>query len=842
MSRTRDRSTRALTVWGFGYVVVGVIIATAIAWPIYQTERLAVIAAAAAVLAGAVILISRRRGWRPWAIVLTAILVYVVAVVPLAIPSALGSPALLLRGVRDGISGVVIGWKQLLTLSLPLGEYQAVLVPFLVTVFVGVLVAAALVSRPGRWSALAVIAVVAMSAFGVVFGSSATGGPLELGTLSLPAPRQVGLGILLVMVSLVWLVGRARLTRLAALRYARAQTGSVRQGGESFALAARRNVLAVVLVMVALVAGAAIAPAAATLGPREALRDSIDPLLVLRQQSSPLSGYRTRFDSAEYSAPLFRISGDTAGVGSIRLATLDSYNGEDFFVSGAADGETGRFSRLPRTTPGPGTNVQFRITIGSGYSGIWVPVPEGLAAAPTFAGVRAESLSDAFYVGDTASSAIDVVKNGTVVKDGTAGNGLLPGDSYTVFAQPHQSTAAALGSGEGARSIIDANDYPALAAWAHGQKQPRTAAGFAELVKKLRARGYLSHSLTSGGGATKWISALTKESAYTFQPSYSGHSRSRIETLFATMFDRQRRAGENAPDNALVSAIGDDEQFAVAAALLARFDGFESRVVLGVRLSTVPAGGAVPSCSTVCTGSNVAAWVEVRKPGGTWVAFDTSPQFTISPSAITDGEQLPKNPTIPDRVHSDVLDQPKAASDNSNALATHSRPTTGWLVALLPVFRVAGLGVLLLVLLVLPAAVIAVAKVSRRRRRRGARVPEVSIVAAWDELVDGYIDRGISIPRSATRLEVAQSTGRPAATQLALAVDRAVFAEHPPGRDASTESWQLVDTEQLELAASSTFLGRLRVRLNPASFVRQLDPASVIRGMLTLFSRKGDVA
>ena len=49
--------------------------------------------------------------------------------------------------------------------------------------------------------------------------------------------------------------------------------------------------------------------------------------------------------------------------------------------------------------------------------------------------------------------------------------------------------------------------------------------------------------------------------------------------------------------NAVHPPVGDDEQFSVAVALIARYLGFDSRVVLGVRLVADPADPGIPICT-----------------------------------------------------------------------------------------------------------------------------------------------------------------------------------------------------------------------------------------------------
>ena len=177
------------------------------------------------------------------------------------------------------------------------------------------------------------------------------------------------------------------------------------------------------------------------------------------------------------------------------------------------------------------------------------------------------------------------------------------------------------------------------------------------------SRGYLSHSAYDDSAAAQWIAALNSDSPYTFTPSRSGHSAARVDELFTAMVDQQRRAGVGATPNALVAAVGDDEQFATAAALLARYLGFESRVVLACWWAHRRDGAAVPACTSVCTGANITAWTEVRGADGTWAVLDATPQHEIVPTRIEQGKRLPENPTEVVQPGSKVLEPPSSQSD-----------------------------------------------------------------------------------------------------------------------------------------------------------------------------------
>jgi hypothetical protein len=789
------------------YLLGGVALATASAWEIYRTPRLVLVALVGAALGIGVVLLARALRWPGWSIPVGVAVGYLLLVVPVAIPQALGSPVESLRGVRDGVVGVVLGWKQLLTLNLPLGEYQAVLVPFFVLIVVGSAVAAYLVTREGAGTGAAAGVVVALVCFGVLFGGSQTQASSIAG-LRLPAAREVVLGLLLVVLSLLWLVARSRLRRAAALRVAQAQSASVRQGRENVALRARRLVAAGLLLVVAVGAGLVAAPIAEGVAPRQALRDDVDPLLVVQRQPSPLSAYRSWFTDAGLRSELFTVSG-AGTVDRIRLVTLDAYDGEEFRVSGGDAGV--RYVRLPG---GAATGAEVHVEIGDGYRGIWLPVPEGVTAPPEFSGGRAAALADGFYLDAASGSAIDIAST-------DSGYGLLAGDGYTVAAGP-SSTPEGFAAASGTESRLSSDDYPQLAEWVEVQAVPRTGAGLAELIERLRARGYLSHSVTDGEGSNDWIAELNTRTDYAFLSSRAGHSTARIESLFTDLNDQQTRAGDEADADALVAAVGDDEQFAVAAALLARYLGFDSRVVVGARLATTDPRPAVPVCAATCTGANMSVWMEARSATGDWAAFDVTPQYEVSPITITDGEKLPENPTVPDQLEIEPLDPPQAQRDDSDTPDEPPATTAGWWDAVLPILAGVGTGGLAALLLVLPVAVLAVAKILRRRSRRDAPHPEVSMVGAWAELVATYVDLGYAVPERVSRLMAARAVGRARALDLAAAVDRAVFAEHPADPAASAASWKLVDDERRELAASIPWGRRLRAAIVPASLLRDL--------------------
>lgn len=802
----------ALTFWALGFVAVGIALATAAAWPVYESPRALVLGVAGGLLGMGVAVLARMLRWGALLAALAAVAMYLIVAVPLAIPSALSSVPAFLGGLRDAVFGVVLGWKQMLTLAPPLGEYQAVLIPFLVVMLFGGFLATFLALHPGRRALAAVPVVAAMSVFGVAFGLSATSSPVVVFGIEVPAPREWLIGVGVFAAALVWVIGRARIERAQALRIV-AATGVSRRAAPVW-LSIRRHLLAGALVVVALVAGVAAAPVAAGWTDRSVLRDEVEPMIVVQQQTSPLGSYRAWFAGDRLDETVFGVQGDPGAVDRVRLVTLDAYDGNDFHIA-----EDDRFSRLPRTA-GPGEGrVALDITVGDAYRGIWVPTPAGLAEAPAFTGSRADALADGFHIDADGDTAI------TIADAPGGGSGLVPGDRYSVLVDP-PATGDGIASLQGGDSTLDADAFPALVEWAEMQEQPRTGAGYVELIDRLRSRGYLSHAVLDDAAAAGWIAALDGAEGYGFASSYAGHSAARIEEVFTAMVEQERRAGSDAAPELLVSAIGDDEQFSTAAALLAEHWGLESRVVIGARLAGAEEVPGIPACTEVCTGESMSAWVEVRSTGGEWMPIDVTPQYAMLPSAITEGEQLPEHPTVPEQPRSEALDPPQAQSDSNDDAPPLEAPESEFLAVLLPILRAVGLGVLALVLLTLPLLVLLIAKGRRARARRDAGDPEVRLAGAWEELVDLYTDHDVALPTQGTRVQRARSTDRSAAVRLAVLVDRGIFAGHPPTDADAAAAWQIVDDERAALSTADSRWRRLVARVRLTSLLSRARPTS----------------
>lgn len=771
-------------------------------WPIYESPQLWSVAIAAVLIGYLTAWFSVRRAWG--ALVTAAVLAvaFALTVVPVAVPSALQHlPDGIMPGLRDGLSATVLGWKQLLTLTLPVGSYQATLVPaylvFLLTSF-GV---ALLALRAPRFASFAAIPMVLPVAFGTIFGASQVSAAIAVGPITLRAPREIALWVGAALLGVVWVWWSSGVERRAALRRGRAAGTPSLTGGRLL-----RGSIGAVTVLAAAAAGFIALPVLDATA-REVPRERVDPELVVKSQSSPLASYRTWKHDDAIDTPLFTVTAEGELPSRIPLAVLNEYNGVDFHV---ASDDSGVFTRFPSASR-LDHPTDVTITIDDGYHGIWLPAAE-LGSVPEFSGPRAIELAESLYVNRHTGAAI-------VVAGDADARGLEPGDTYRVTMNGETVTellAAPLSD----TPLIETEALPELTNWVEAQEQPATAAGLAELVQRLRDRGYLSHSLSESDGATVWLERLAVRYGTQFESSAGGHSVARIERIFEQLNAQERVSGSAAAPEALVAAVGDDEQFATAAALIARVLGFESRVVVGVRLvsdaSIVP---GVAACESVCTGEHVAAWAEVRGDTFEWVALDATPQVTLRPAALEEGEQLPEFPTIPQERDAEEVDPPLGIGERSDAPAA-PQPTEEE-SAVSPVLKYAVLALAAALLLALVIAFVPLAKLLRRQVRRRAKDPEIRALGAWNEMVDRARDTGLTIPARASRSAVAELLGTAPARWAAQQVDRAVFS---PSGITDTDAdwvWAAGDADWAEREADLAFWGRLRAIFGLRSYREQ---------------------
>lgn len=766
------------------YVGIGVILAAVAAWPIYRSASFLLLVAVATALAAGIAALVRWRRWSGWvAAALLAGAILVVGV-PVAVPARLGDPASLARGLGELGAGLVTGWKDLLTVDLPVGGYRNLLVPALVVFLVGTTAALLLAWRRAAIGAAAVPIVLAMAGFGLLFGRTDVSAPLPLGPLTLGAPVETAIGLGSLGSAVLWLSWRSREARVAALRRAAASSGvRLRRGTRS---GTRRVALGAGMVAVAVAAALAV-PVAAVPAERTVLREATGPRIEISRAVSPLASYRSMFRDDLHEQVLFSATGPELPA-RIRLAVLDDYDGAVFRTGSASD-----FVRMAsERATAAGTPVDTEIVLGA-LDGIWMP-SAGVVASVTFSGGRAAALADGFYVDDTLAAAVQTA-------------GWRQDDEYRLRAS--EPATSALADAESPGDPGDGPDAPAsLRTWMQAHVAGSGGAALEGLVTLLRERGYLSHALTDA--QAQW---MTDAGVDTFVPSAAGHSLARIDQLFTALLEREQDPRAEASGN-FVAAIGDDEQFAVATALLARELGFPARIIVGARLEA--ADPDLAACDDgVCRADDLAAWVEVRSTAGEWIPVDATPQHRQAPSREVTSQP---DPTIGTEVRPDEVDEvepPKPAQED--AASSPDRPDTVDLAWLWTSLRIAGISLGALLVVVGPFLAVLAAKAVRRRARRGADTPVDRIAGGWDEYLDAAVDAGRPAPAAATRLEIARALGQEAAPGIAVAADRAVFSDGGATSDDATEFWRIVDAERA--AFTSTRWQRVRAALSLRSFI-----------------------
>lgn len=727
-------------------------------WPVYQHPSFLLLAGVAVPLAVLLVVGGLLARWRGEGVLLAAVAVFVIIGVPLAVPGralygVLPEP----QGLLELVSGVVLGWRQLVTIELPVADYQALLVPALVLLFAGPVLTASIALRTRRPALAAVVPLLAF-ALAVALGSER-------------APLPAGTGVALAVVLLLWLVVQGRHRRADAVRSGAAPSSAASAGGagRGRVALARPVVGALVVLLVAGGIGAAAVAVAPPEQPRTVLRSLTEPPFDPRALPSPLAAYRTAFLPPAVDEPAVRVAGLPSGA-RLRVATLDSYDGVVFAVGGEqVDAASGRFERIPtrRDVTGIEGDPLVVDVVVEQPTGPWLPTI-GEFAAIGFDGDDAADVRDRFVVNDVTGTAALI-------------GGVDAGRAYRLTAlQPEPAVVDIAELAPGAARVPAITAVPdELRTWFQSVAVEAEGPGprLAAAVAALQEQGYISH----GVGEDE-------------PPSRSGHSLDRLAELVTAR-----------------PMLGDAEQYAAAAALLAREAGFPSRVVLGY----APAAAG----DVVLRGGDLTAWIEIDAAGIGWVPVDVMPPEREIPPAEPD-EPVPV--TRPQNAVQPPLEDPPVRDDQAPPeIEPGEAPVDDSLLALLLLIASIAGGVLLLLgLLSAPFIGIVAAKARRRRRRRRKGDPARRILAGWREVTDSAVDRGIELPAGGTRRELALAIGRPQAAVLARVADRADYAPEEPPVEEVDRVWQAVDAVRASLAVDGTRRERWRAAVSTRSLRR----------------------
>jgi hypothetical protein len=504
---------------------------------------------------------------------------------------------------------------------------------------------------------------------------------------------------------------------------------------------------------------------------RTVLRDAIVPPLDVHDLASPLTSFR-QFTSGGDSLKLFTVQGLPQGA-VIRLATLDQYDGVVYRVANNGTAGAGQFSRVGRSisNPADGSHATYSVTVDQ-LTGVWMPDAGYLDSIQLGDGMQADRRDGLNYNPGT----------GTAVMVG----GLHQGDQYTaeavIPATPDDSQLAS--SRVSPVTLPTPQNVPEIVGTLASQFTAGASTPLAQLraiEAKLHTSGFFSHGLE---GEAR---------------SRAGHTAERISTLLDG-----------------TQMVGDDEQYAVAMALMARQLGIPARVVMGFRQDH-PSSGSV-----TVTGADVHAWVEVPFEHIGWVSFDpTPPKDQVPKQEVPQHQQKPQPqvqqppPPVVPPVELPPAPPVKQAADGS---------TPADLGALWAALRWGGTGLGIIALLLAPAALAAFARSRRRRARRSAARGADRISGGWSELVDLIVDHGAIVPVGATRREEAAALGQrfPAETIAPLAVraDHAVFGAGEPSEAEIAAYWADVESASSRVRGAVGWRRRLGARYFARSVLR----------------------
>ncbi|GAA0416756.1 transglutaminase domain-containing protein [Leifsonia naganoensis] len=705
-------------------------------WPVYQSAAFVVLLAATLVLGGAVGVLGAVFRWPSIVVAGAVALVYLGAGVQLAVPTEATGGGVLPTGAGfvDLVQATWLSWKQLVTISVPVGSYQALLVPAFILILLTTVVTVSVALR-ARTPETATLPPVLLLLAGIALGS---------GTSAVPLWLVLGLLALL----LVWLIRFRLRRRSAALRALGEQSGlSVETPRERRSTALLTGVGALVMLVGASAVGIAAAVAVPPATDRQVVRTAVEQPFDPRAYPSPLSGFRSYLESPRADEPMLTVSGIPSD-GRLRIATLDTYDGVTYSVG--SDGTTsasGSFTRVPYRLDQSrvrGSDHTVTVTVRD-YRGPWVP-GTGQLEQIAFHGGDASTLAGAFFYNDVTGT-------------GALTTALRSGDSYTADSVVKPTvTAAGLEKAEpGSDAVPKPTVIPdELASVLQKYTAGVTGAGakLAAALRGLAQDGYISHGIGPDEPASR-----------------SGHGADRITELLTD-----------------VPMLGDQEQYAVTAALMARQLGFPARVVFGF----VAPADAASSATVTLTGSDVSAWIEVQTADG-WVTVDPTPPVRPVPP------KQPEQPTEISRPQTNVqppVDENPQQNDEppqAQVDTTDQQPPNPLVETLLAILVVVGWTLLILAVLAAPFLAVLAAKWRRRALRRSASTASERIVGGWREFADAAVDHGYDPPPAATRVEFAQTIGGNRAAALAKVADRAVYSPTAPTPEEADSVWKAVD-------------------------------------------------
>lgn len=376
---------------------------------------------------------------------------------------------------------IVFGWRDLLTVATPAGDFQGpAAVPLIAGLLVGTLgVGVVRATRSVHW---VLVVPVVWLAFSIAFGVRT-------------APTAPWLGAVLGAGLVAWMtVHRTAAHRNASSKFLMRKETGLSRGAIRMISAA---------LVIALAGGVAIA--INLVGEervnRRVLRDDIEPPLNLHEYPSPLMKYRL-YELTKKDEVLFEVRGMPEGA-RLRLAVLNTYDGHVFNVSQDAS----QFLRSGRELPVVVDGAPREMTISAvSYDDVWLP-SAGRDTWISFDGDRAKPQAQGLYVNRGSGQTLTTARfsEGSVLA------------AHAVPTVPHteEQRARLTQAGAGKAQLAEVSEVPdVLVGLATDWTAEATSAyeQLATLSSELLEKGYYSNGADG--------------------KSRSGHNRERLSSMF----------------------------------------------------------------------------------------------------------------------------------------------------------------------------------------------------------------------------------------------------------------------------------------------------------------------
>jgi hypothetical protein len=707
--------------------------------------------------------------WRRWGILIVTGLViaaYFVFGAALALPhTAILGVVPTLESLQRLALGTVTAWKQLLTTVAPIAAADGHLVAPFLLALTVTTLTASLALRL-RQVAWALLPAGVLLMLVIALGTPEPAFPIVQ-------------GLVFAVVSIAWLALR-QIWEPQNMAVSVGEVDPARAGN----MRLRRLLAGVAVLAVAGGAGVATSALALPAEPRHVFRDVIIPPFDIRDYPSPLQAFRKNVRD-DVDDTLFTVQGLPKGA-RIRTAVMDEYDGMVYNVTDGGPASSSAFSPLRSNMSPDAEGVPVTLTIAvAEYDEVWMPTAGELSEI-RFDGERADELRRGTYVNTATGTAVATPK-------------LRTGDEYALEAvmpavpEDDQLAEVEFGSVAAPKQRNVPEELTALAA--------ETVADAESPIEQVRA---LETFLAEGGFFSHGLEGEVL--------SRAGHTSERITTLIG---------GDQ--------MIGDDEQYAVAMALLAGELGIPVRVVMGYYPDQEQEGEAV----FAATGDDVHAWVEVNFDGVGWLPFNPTPPEDQVPNDQNTKPRVDPKPQVlqPPPPPQEPVDLPPTLPDDRE-----SEDETLNIAGIIgTILLIGAISLAVIALLMSPFIVIGAWKAAKRRSRRTAARTADRISGGWDELTDRAVDYGARLTPGGTRPEeaaaVVATLAAPRVTDLAERADADVFGPTDPTPEDVDAFWREVDTIVGGLGQDAGLWKRTKARLSVRSLLGGAAVPTGLRGL-----------